>query len=105
MVGMLHIRFFFLLFLSHNFTGAFSMDGDVAPLDKICKLADKYDALVMVDDSHATGFMGRTGRGTPELHGVTDRIDVVNSTLGVLYFPPIFFLMFFFFRVDISVCS
>ncbi|KAL6076175.1 2-amino-3-ketobutyrate coenzyme A ligase [Balamuthia mandrillaris] len=62
--------------------GAFSMDGDVAPLDKICALADKYKALVMVDESHATGFFGPTGRGTPEYFGVMDRVDVVNSTLG-----------------------
>jgi len=62
--------------------GAFSMDGDVAPLDKICALADKYRALVMVDESHATGFFGPTGRGVPEYFGVMDRIDVTNSTLG-----------------------
>jgi len=62
--------------------GAFSMDGDVAPLDKICELADKYKALVLVDDSHATGFFGPTGRGTPEYHRVMHRIDIVNSTLG-----------------------
>ncbi len=62
--------------------GVFSMDGDVAKLPEICDLADKYDALVMVDDSHATGFIGKTGRGTPELHGVRERIDVITSTLG-----------------------
>jgi glycine C-acetyltransferase len=62
--------------------GAFSMDGDIAPLDKICSLAEKYKAMVMVDDSHATGFFGPTGRGTPEFFGVMDKIDVVNSTLG-----------------------
>jgi glycine C-acetyltransferase len=62
--------------------GAFSMDGDVAPLDKICALADKYNALVMVDESHATGFFGPTGKGVPEYFGVMDRIDVTNSTLG-----------------------
>jgi glycine C-acetyltransferase len=62
--------------------GVFSMDGYYAKLDKICDLADKHDALVMVDDSHATGFVGRTGRGTPELCGVMDRIDVMTSTLG-----------------------
>jgi glycine C-acetyltransferase len=62
--------------------GVFSMHGDLAPLDRICDLADKYDALVMVDDSHATGFMGKTGRGTPEHFGVQDRIDVMTSTLG-----------------------
>ncbi len=59
------------------------MDGDVAPLDKICALADRYSTLVMVDDSHATGFFGQTGRGTAEYHGVMDRIDITNSTLGV----------------------
>jgi len=62
--------------------GVFSMDGDYAQLDKICELADKYDALVMVDDSHATGFTGKTGRGTHELKGVMGRIDVITSTLG-----------------------
>lgn len=62
--------------------GAFSMDGDIALLDKICALAKSYDALVMVDDSHATGFVGPTGRGTPELFGVQDQIDVITSTLG-----------------------
>jgi len=62
--------------------GVFSMDGYFAKLDRICDLADKYDALVMVDDSHATGFIGKTGRGTPELCGVLDRIDVITSTLG-----------------------
>jgi glycine C-acetyltransferase len=62
--------------------GVFSMDGFVAKLDEICDLADKYNAVVMVDDSHATGFMGKTGRGTPELHGVMDRIDIITSTLG-----------------------
>ncbi|HEX6932484.1 MAG TPA: glycine C-acetyltransferase [Streptosporangiaceae bacterium] len=62
--------------------GVFSMDGYVAPLGEICDLADRYDAMVMVDDSHATGFVGPTGRGTPELHGVTDRIDIITSTLG-----------------------
>ena len=62
--------------------GVFSMDGDYARLDQICDLADKYDALVMVDDSHATGFVGLTGRGTPELCGVLDRVDVITSTLG-----------------------
>ena len=58
------------------------MHGDLAPLDKICDLADRYDALVMVDDSHATGFIGKTGRGTPEHFGVKDHIDVMTSTLG-----------------------
>ena len=62
--------------------GVFSMDGYVAPLDQICDLADRYDALVMVDDSHAVGFVGPTGRGTPELHGVVDRVDIVTGTLG-----------------------
>jgi glycine C-acetyltransferase len=62
--------------------GVFSMDGTIAPLPQICELADKYKALVMVDDSHASGFIGRTGRGTPELHGVQSRIDVLTSTLG-----------------------
>ncbi len=62
--------------------GVFSMDGYVAPLDAICELADRYDAMVMVDDSHAVGFTGPTGRGTPELFGVTDRVDVVTGTLG-----------------------
>jgi glycine C-acetyltransferase len=62
--------------------GVFSMDGYFAKLDRICDLADKYNALVMVDDSHATGFIGRTGRGTPELCGVMDRVDVITSTLG-----------------------
>jgi len=62
--------------------GVFSMDGTVANLPGICELADKYDAAVMVDDSHATGFFGPTGRGTPEYHGVIDRIDIVTSTLG-----------------------
>src|SRR5580658_10003799 len=62
--------------------GVFSMDGHVAKLDCICDLADAYGALVMVDDSHATGFMGRTGRGTPEHYGVTGRVDVITSTFG-----------------------
>lgn len=62
--------------------GAFSMHGDLAPLPDICDLAEKYDALVMVDDSHATGFFGPTGRGTPEHFGVQDRIDVITSTMG-----------------------
>ena len=62
--------------------GVFSMDGLFAPLDSICELADRYEALVMVDDSHATGFVGETGRGTPELFGVQDRVDVITSTLG-----------------------
>ena len=62
--------------------GVFSMDGYLAPLPEICDLAEKYDALVMVDDSHAVGFMGATGAGTPELLGVSDRVDVLSGTLG-----------------------
>jgi glycine C-acetyltransferase len=62
--------------------GVFSMDGDIAPLDKICELAEKYDAMVMVDDSHATGFLGKTGRGTHEYCGVMGRIDIITTTLG-----------------------
>ena len=62
--------------------GVFSMHGDVAPLKEICRLADAHDALVMVDDSHATGFMGANGRGTPEFCGVENRIDILTSTLG-----------------------
>ena len=62
--------------------GVFSMDGFVAQLDKICDLAEKYDALVMVDDSHATGFIGKTGRGTHEHCGVIGRVDIITSTLG-----------------------
>ncbi len=62
--------------------GAFSMDGTIAQLDKICDLADKYEALVMVDDSHCSGFMGKTGRGTHEHWGVMDRVDIITGTLG-----------------------
>src|SRR4249920_2146241 len=62
--------------------GVFSMDGYLAPLDQICDLAERYDALVMVDDSHAVGFVGPSGAGTPELFGVQDRVDVVTGTLG-----------------------
>ncbi|MGD0376543.1 MAG: glycine C-acetyltransferase [Streptosporangiaceae bacterium] len=62
--------------------GVFSMDGYLAPLAEICALAERYQAMVMVDDSHAVGFVGDRGRGTPELHGVTDRVDVVTGTLG-----------------------
>jgi glycine C-acetyltransferase len=62
--------------------GVFSMDGYYARLDEICDLAEKYDALVMVDDSHAVGFVGRTGRGTHEHFGVMDRIDIITGTLG-----------------------
>jgi glycine C-acetyltransferase len=72
---------------SHRFKiivtdGVFSMDGIVAKLDEICDLADKYDALVMVDECHATGFIGKTGRGTVELKNVMDRVDIVTGTLG-----------------------
>ncbi len=62
--------------------GVFSMDGLLAPLDKICDLADKYDALVMIDECHAAGFIGETGRGTLEEKGVMDRIDIITGTLG-----------------------
>ena len=60
----------------------FSMDGTIAQLDKICDLADQYDAIVMIDESHSSGFMGATGRGVHELCGVTDRVDIITSTLG-----------------------
>ncbi len=62
--------------------GVFSMDGTLAPLPEICDLADRHDAIVIVDDSHATGFMGAAGRGTPEHFGVLDRVDVLTGTLG-----------------------
>ncbi|XP_055322770.1 2-amino-3-ketobutyrate coenzyme A ligase, mitochondrial isoform X2 [Sitodiplosis mosellana] len=62
--------------------GVFSMDGNVAPLDKICDLADKYNALTFVDDCHATGFFGKTGRGTEEFFNMKGRVDIINSTLG-----------------------
>jgi glycine C-acetyltransferase len=62
--------------------GVFSMDGTIAQLDVICDLADKYDAIVMVDESHASGFMGKTGRGTHEYRGVMGRIDIITGTLG-----------------------
>ncbi|HVD76644.1 MAG TPA: glycine C-acetyltransferase [Vicinamibacteria bacterium] len=62
--------------------GVFSMDGDVAPLKEICDLADRHRALVLVDDSHATGFMGKTGRGTPEHCGVAGRVDILTTTFG-----------------------
>ncbi|WKK58795.1 glycine C-acetyltransferase [Sphingobacterium sp. BN32] len=62
--------------------GAFSMDGSVAPLDQICDLADKYEALVMIDESHCSGFIGKTGRGTHELFNVMDRVDIITGTLG-----------------------
>jgi len=60
----------------------FSMDGTIAQLDKICDLADEFEALVMSDESHATGFMGKTGRGVHEYRGVMDRIDIITGTLG-----------------------
>lgn len=62
--------------------GAFSMDGTIAQLDKICDLADKYEALVMTDECHSTGFLGKTGRGVPEYCGVMDRVDIITGTLG-----------------------
>ena len=62
--------------------GVFSMDGLLAPLDKICDLAEKYDAMVMIDECHATGFIGETGRGTLEEKGVMNRIDIITGTLG-----------------------
>ena len=62
--------------------GVFSMDGHIADLEGICDLAERHGALVMVDDSHAVGFVGPNGRGTPELHGVTERVDIVTGTLG-----------------------
>ena len=62
--------------------GVFSMDGYLAPLDEICALAEKHDALVMVDDSHAVGFVGPNGGGTPDLFGVQDRVDINTGTLG-----------------------
>jgi glycine C-acetyltransferase len=62
--------------------GSFSMDGIVADVKGICDLADRHEALVMVDDSHSTGFIGKTGRGTPEYHGVMDRVDIITSTFG-----------------------
>lgn len=62
--------------------GVFSMDGSFAPLDQICDLADEFEAMVLVDDSHAVGFVGAAGRGTPELFGVTDRVDIITGTLG-----------------------
>jgi glycine C-acetyltransferase len=62
--------------------GVFSMDGYLAPLPEICDLAERYDAMVMVDDSHAVGFVGPNGAGTPDLFGVQDRVDVVSGTLG-----------------------
>ncbi len=62
--------------------GAFSMDGTIAQLDKICALAEKYNSLVMIDESHCSGFLGKTGRGTHEHHGVMDKIDIITGTLG-----------------------
>ena len=62
--------------------GSFSMDGTIAQLDKICDLADRYDAIVMIDESHSSGFLGKTGRGTHEYHGVMGRIDLITGTLG-----------------------
>lgn len=62
--------------------GVFSMDGDIAKLDQICDLAEKYGAMVMVDDSHSAGFIGKTGRGTPEFHNVMNRVDIITGTLG-----------------------
>jgi len=62
--------------------GAFSMDGTIAQLDKICDLADKYNALVMIDECHCSGFLGKTGRGTHEHHNVMGRVDIITGTLG-----------------------
>ena len=62
--------------------GAFSMDGTIAQLDKICDLADRYEALVMTDECHSTGFLGKTGRGVPEYRGVSGRVDIITGTLG-----------------------
>jgi glycine C-acetyltransferase len=62
--------------------GSFSMDGTIAQLDKICDLADRYDAIVLIDESHSSGFLGKTGRGTHEYHGVMGRIDIITGTLG-----------------------
>jgi glycine C-acetyltransferase len=62
--------------------GVFSMDGDIAKLDEICALAEKYDAMVMIDDAHSTGFVGETGRGTPEYRGVMGKVDIITGTLG-----------------------
>lgn len=62
--------------------GVFSMDGNVAPLPQICDLAEKHNALVFIDECHATGFFGKTGRGTEEFHAVSGRVDIINSTLG-----------------------
>jgi glycine C-acetyltransferase len=62
--------------------GVFSMDGDIAKMDQICMLADKYDALVMTDECHSAGFIGKTGRGVPELCNVQDKVDIITGTLG-----------------------
>ena len=62
--------------------GVFSMDGTIANLPAICDVAEKYEAMVMVDDSHAVGFIGTTGAGTPEKFGVRDRVDIISGTLG-----------------------
>ena len=62
--------------------GVFSMDGDIAKMNEICDLADKYDALVMTDECHSAGFIGKTGRGVPEYHGVIERVDIITGTLG-----------------------
>src|SRR5690606_32714583 len=62
--------------------GSFSMDGTIAQLDKICDLAEQYKALVMVDESHSSGFIGKTGRGTHEYRGVMGRVDIITGTLG-----------------------
>jgi glycine C-acetyltransferase len=62
--------------------GAFSMDGDIAPLNKICELAEEHEALVMTDECHGSGFLGKTGRGAGEYHGVLEQVDIINSTLG-----------------------
>jgi glycine C-acetyltransferase len=62
--------------------GVFSMDGDIAKMDEICALADKYNALVMTDECHSAGFIGKTGRGVPEYHGVMDKVDIITGTLG-----------------------
>jgi glycine C-acetyltransferase len=62
--------------------GVFSMDGDIAKMNEICNLADKYDAMVMTDECHSAGFIGKTGRGVPEYHNVMDRVDIITGTLG-----------------------
>jgi len=62
--------------------GSFSMDGTIAKLDVICDLADKYDAIVMIDESHSSGFLGKNGRGTHEYRNVMGRIDIITGTLG-----------------------